>query len=151
MTNDADPNVVIQAMMTLNLHRVPDARTIMRRDGRVPHGAWGEGAWRADAAAGVGHPRASGARTTAARRAELSRPRSAPRCWRGEAIYREVCFACHGCRRQRCPDDGRRRGPEARATARRVARVTGHRDYVIKVLLHGFTGPIEDQEYDRAA
>jgi hypothetical protein len=27
------------------------------------------------------------------------------------------------------------------------ARVTGHRDYVIKVLLHGLTGPLGDKEY----
>ncbi len=67
---------------------------------------------------------------------------------RGEAIYKEVCFACHG-------DDGRgtraaggpRRERRWRRRSRNSSRVQGHRDYVIKTLLHGMDGPIEGRTY----
>ena len=45
MTEDADPNVVIQAMLTLNLHKVPDAADVIRRDGGGEHRARREGDW----------------------------------------------------------------------------------------------------------
>jgi mono/diheme cytochrome c family protein len=66
---------------------------------------------------------------------------------RGDAIYKEVCFACHG-------DDGRGTpladGPAGSTMAPSLAssaRVQGHRDYVIKTLLHGMDGPIEGRTY----
>ena len=33
MTKDSDPNVVIQAMLTLNLHKVPQYSQLHSRDG----------------------------------------------------------------------------------------------------------------------
>ena len=66
---------------------------------------------------------------------------------RGEAIYKEVCFACHG-------DDGRGTAlagaPAGTTMAPSLAsssRVQGHRDYVIKTLLHGMDGPIDGRTY----
>ncbi len=66
---------------------------------------------------------------------------------RGPAIYTEVCYACHG-------DDGRgaplRGGAPGATMAPPIAgspRVQGHRDYVIKALLHGVTGPIGDRTF----
>ena len=44
-----------------------------------------------------------------------------------------------------------RRPARAGAAAGRSARVLGHRDYVIKVLLHGLSGPIDGKEYNGGA
>jgi mono/diheme cytochrome c family protein/glucose/arabinose dehydrogenase len=67
---------------------------------------------------------------------------------RGQTIYSETCFACHG-------DDGRGAVlPGAPAGTTRApslvgsARVLGHRDYVSHALLAGLTGPIDGQRYD---
>ena len=66
---------------------------------------------------------------------------------RGEGIYKELCYSCHG-------EDGRGNVREGAAPGTTMApplaastSVTGHRDYVIKVLLHGLTGPIAGQTY----
>ena len=50
MTKDADPNVVIQAMLTLNLHRVPDSSALIRSTIDGSQSARHSGARRADAA-----------------------------------------------------------------------------------------------------
>ncbi len=64
---------------------------------------------------------------------------------RGHTIYTEVCFACHG-------DDGRGTPKEGTDTTMAPPlaaspRVTGHRDYIAKVLLYGLTGPVNDSTY----
>ncbi len=66
---------------------------------------------------------------------------------RGDAIYKEVCFACHA-------DDGRGAAAEGGAGATTMApslasspRVQGHRDYLIKTLLQGLEGPIDGRTY----
>ena len=66
---------------------------------------------------------------------------------KGEAIYKEVCFACHG-------DDGRGTAlagaPAGTMMAPSLAsssRVQGHRDYVTKTLLHGMDGAIDGRTY----
>jgi mono/diheme cytochrome c family protein len=64
----------------------------------------------------------------------------------GGQVFKELCFTCHG-------DDGRGRplaGTEGAMMAPPLAgspRVNGHRDYVIKTLLKGLTGPIGDSKY----
>jgi mono/diheme cytochrome c family protein len=66
---------------------------------------------------------------------------------KGSAVYKELCFACHG-------DDGRGApAPEGSAAGTRAPalaaspRVNGHRDYVIKTLMHGLTGPVNGVTY----
>ena len=67
---------------------------------------------------------------------------------RGETIYSQVCFACHG-------DDGRGAtlagaAPGATRAPSLVgsSRVLGHRDYVVHGLLGGLAGPVDGQRYD---
>ena len=67
---------------------------------------------------------------------------------RGQTIYSETCFACHG-------DDGRGAAlPGAAPGVTRAPslvgspRVLGHRDYVTHGLLSGLTGPVDGQRYD---
>ena len=65
----------------------------------------------------------------------------------GTQIYGELCYSCHG-------DDGRGRPLAGAAEGTMMApplagspRVNGHRDYVIKTLLKGMTGPLGAAQY----
>jgi mono/diheme cytochrome c family protein len=65
----------------------------------------------------------------------------------GGEIYTQVCFTCHG-------DDGRGQPMQAGDPSKTLApplagstRVQGHRDYIVKVLLNGLSGPIADRTY----
>jgi mono/diheme cytochrome c family protein len=66
---------------------------------------------------------------------------------RGEAIYREVCAACHAPDGTGAPMAGAPEGTRLAPPLAGAARVAGHQDYVVKVLLHGLTGPLNGQEY----
>jgi glucose/arabinose dehydrogenase/mono/diheme cytochrome c family protein len=66
---------------------------------------------------------------------------------RGAAIYGELCSACHGPDGKGAPMAG---APEGTTLAPPLAgseRVVGHRDYIIKVLLHGMTGELDGKTY----
>jgi mono/diheme cytochrome c family protein len=63
---------------------------------------------------------------------------------RGESVFREACASCHGADGLGAP------APSGGTIAPALAgspRVTGHPEYVTKVLLHGLTGPIEGKSY----
>ena len=66
---------------------------------------------------------------------------------RGAAMFRESVLVVP---RRRRPRRAGRRRRDGRAAARRLPRVTGHRDYVIQRALHGLTGPIEGQDVSPA-
>ena len=68
---------------------------------------------------------------------------------RGKAVYEELCYTCHG-------DDGRGspveagKGVAGTTKAPSLAgspRVVSHRDYVIKAIMYGLTGPIDGKNY----
>jgi mono/diheme cytochrome c family protein len=63
----------------------------------------------------------------------------------GASIFRESCSSCHGQTGLGAPAPGGA-GTVAPALAG-SPRVTGHQDYVLDVLLHGLTGPIEGKSY----
>ena len=66
---------------------------------------------------------------------------------KGGTVYKELCFACHGDDGRGAPaPDGSASGTRAPALAA-SPRVVGHRDYVIKALLHGLTGPVNGVSY----
>ncbi len=146
-TKDAGVDVVIQASMTLNTLKVPDAATAIRA------------AAAANKAQGVQlvantilNPEAAAAATNAARggfRGDAPPPPPAPAeqalLDRGKTVYAEVCMACHGA-------DGRGEPMLGEATTHAPSlaaspRVLGHRDYTINVLLHGLSGPVNGQTY----
>ena len=66
---------------------------------------------------------------------------------RGNAIYTELCFSCHGEDGRGTPVPGARAGVVMAPSLSGSARVNGHRDYVIKPLLHGMSGPIAGTAY----
>jgi mono/diheme cytochrome c family protein len=66
---------------------------------------------------------------------------------KGRTIYTEVCFACHGTDGRGTPMAGAGPGVTMAPPLASSPRVLGHRDYVIQVLLHGLTGPINGEQY----
>lgn len=133
---DRDVDVVTQALLTLNLVKAPDLATTIRA------------AQAAHAARGVQH---LGARmleptsmlTSTGRRGLTPEQRASLE--RGETAYQELCATCHAA-------DGLGERPAGEALPRAPslaasARVQGHRDYTIKAILHGLTGPIDGTTY----
>src|SRR4029453_6786810 len=69
---------------------------------------------------------------------------------RGESTYKELCFSCHGAEGKGAPMQGAPEGSLLAPPLGGSARVLGHRDYVIKVLLHGLSGDIDGKTYGTA-
>ena len=132
LTHDPSADVVIQAMMTINTLKVPGAADVVRAllAGNHARGVQVVGAQILESPAG-----SPGRNMPPAQRVALER---------GQQVFRELCSSCHG-------DNGLgRRAPEGGLVAPALAgspRVAGHPDYVLKVLLHGLTGPIEGRSY----
>jgi mono/diheme cytochrome c family protein/glucose/arabinose dehydrogenase len=134
-TGDTDTDVVIQAMLTLNYVKAPETKEIVA-SAREMRKARGVG-WVADrilkpvAAAGGG-------------RGGLL-PDERTTIERGATVYAESCFACHGEDGRGAPFPGGRglRAPSLAGSPR----VLGHREYVIRTLLHGLSGPIDGRTY----
>jgi mono/diheme cytochrome c family protein len=60
----------------------------------------------------------------------------------GSGIYQSLCFSCHGNDGRGTPLAGGAPGAMMAPPLAGSPRVNGHRDYVIKVLLKGMTGPL---------
>jgi mono/diheme cytochrome c family protein len=136
LTKDPSVDVVIQAMLTLNRWKVPDAAATIKS------------AMEANPARGVQVVATTMLTPPAGRGGGRGGPITADQqtlLERGASIYNEVCFACHA------PDGMGTPKPELRTTmAPPLAgspRVNGHRDYVIKAVLHGLTGPLDGRTY----
>jgi mono/diheme cytochrome c family protein len=65
----------------------------------------------------------------------------------GQAAYKELCFSCHGTDGKGAPMAGAPEGTLLAPPLAGSARVAGHRDYVISVLLAGLTGPVDGKSY----
>jgi mono/diheme cytochrome c family protein len=66
---------------------------------------------------------------------------------RGSTIYNELCVSCHGEDGRGTPTPGGAPGSTLAPSLAGSPRVNAHRDYVIKALLHGLTGPIDGRAY----
>jgi mono/diheme cytochrome c family protein len=146
MTHDPDPNVVIQAMLTMNvlkagayvdtiraLSETSTARGV-REIGRQilsPAKSLGQGPSLLDTGAGPMEL------STDERRSLL----------RGERIYRELCTVCHGADGRGAPLAGGSAGDTMAPPLAQSSRIVGNQDYAINVLLHGLTGPLEGKTY----
>src|SRR6185436_5848366 len=60
----------------------------------------------------------------------------------GSAIYQSLCFSCHAADGRGTPVAGGAPGAMMAPPLAGSPRVNGHRDYIIKVLLKGLTGPL---------
>jgi mono/diheme cytochrome c family protein/glucose/arabinose dehydrogenase len=140
LARDRDTDVVIQALLTSNILRVADTPALIRTTmaGNPAKGVQIIGAaLLAPAAAGGTNIGGDAMLLTSDEQAVMAR---------GQTIYTETCFACHG-------GDGRGAPGGAPGTTRAPSlagspRVIGHRDYIIHGLLHGISGPIDGRRYD---
>jgi mono/diheme cytochrome c family protein len=147
LAKDSDPNVVIQALLTMNLLRVDQHTAVI------------ESTMAANASRGVKEIGAQllkpmGSRGQAAAFADpelvgsLGLPLDLRRALqRGGAAYTEVCAACHGPDGKGAPLGGATDGSTLAPPLAGSARVTGHSDYILKVLLHGMTGELDGKNY----
>lgn len=138
--SDPDTDVVIQAMLTLKLFNVPDLRAVV------------QSAQAANAARGVrqiGDQILKALDAPAAGRGAgpAVSPEVAATLERGSGIYQELCFSCHGNDGLGAQKEGAAPGAKMAPPLANSPRVQGHRDYVIKALLHGMTGPVDGQTY----
>jgi mono/diheme cytochrome c family protein/glucose/arabinose dehydrogenase len=139
---DADVEVAMQAIMTLNTLKVPDAPAAIKaaletnkaRGVQLVAGT----ILNPPATAGRGGGLGAVAPFTPAEQAVLDK---------GQAIYKEVCFACHADDGRGEPMPGGAPGATRAPALASSPRVTGHQDYVIKTLLHGLTGPVNGTTY----
>jgi len=142
LTTDADADVAVQALLTLSLFKVPDLADVVTaaQSANTTRGVQEVGAWiTRPAATGRGGGRGGPTRT----------PEQVARLERGEAIFNEVCFACHGSDGRGQPLGGAEPGVTMAPSVAGSPRVQGHRDSVVKTLLHGLTGPIDGETYSQ--
>jgi mono/diheme cytochrome c family protein/glucose/arabinose dehydrogenase len=147
MIKDSDTDVVIQAMLTLNLHRVPQYADAIRaaRETNPARGIREIGDQLLKPRGGSQGQPASLADNAVAGLNLSADDRRVLR--RGEATYKELCFSCHGPDGQGAPMAGAPEGTTLAPPLGASPRVTGHRDYPIKILLHGLTGDIDGKSY----
>jgi mono/diheme cytochrome c family protein len=133
---DADVDVAVQALLTMNVLKVADAKAVTAATmaGNKARGVQEIGKFLLEPAA------------TAATTTTLS-PEHQQQIERGETIYRELCFECHGEDGRGAPLAGAPPGTTMAPAVAGSPRVQAHRDYVIKTLLHGLTGPVAGRTY----
>ena len=139
LTEDPDVDVAIQAMLTMNRWNVANAPAAIKAamDRNPVRGVQ-------VVANAILNPPATAGRGGGRGGAALD-PEYVARLDRGGQIYNELCAACHG------PDALGTPKPELGTTmAPALAgsqRVSSHRDYIVKAILHGVTGPIDGRTY----
>jgi mono/diheme cytochrome c family protein len=65
----------------------------------------------------------------------------------GQSIYTELCFSCHGQDGKGEPLSGAPAGTKMAPSLAGSPRVLAHKDYTIKTVLHGLTGPVDGTTY----
>jgi mono/diheme cytochrome c family protein len=137
LTRDSDPNVVIQAMLTTNLFKLPDAAEVIKA---------AQAANKARGVALIGERLLTPAPTYGGRRGSMT-PDEEKRLQQGGEVFGAVCFACHGADGMGKALEGAAPGTMMGPALAGSPRVQAHRDYVIKVLLHGLAGPLDGKTY----
>jgi len=147
MLKDPETDVVIQAMLTVNLRRIPQYADLIRttKDASEVRGIKeiGDQLLRPSTSSQGQRPSlADGAVTGLNLSTEERRM-----IGRGEATYKELCSACHGPDGTGAPMGGATDGSTLAPTLAGVPRIVGNADYITKVLLFGLTGEIEGKNY----
>jgi mono/diheme cytochrome c family protein len=140
LTKDPDTNVVIQAMLTANLFKLPDAADLVKA---------AQASNKSKGVALIGErlltppvPAFGGGG-----RGRTLTPDEEKRLQQGNDVFNAVCFSCHGPDAMGAPMEGAAAGTMLAPPLAGSPRVQGHRDYVIKVLLKGLTGPLDGKTY----
>ena len=131
---DADPSVVMQAMMTARLLNLPGSDLLVESTGT------------ASKSRGI---QAVAEKLLAPKSGSVARTAEEQRLLNhGKAIYRELCFTCHGENGRGTPLVGGEPGAIMAPSLAGSSLVTGPREAVVHVLLKGLTGPVAGKTYD---
>jgi mono/diheme cytochrome c family protein/glucose/arabinose dehydrogenase len=147
LVKDPHHDVAIQAMLTLNAHRVDGYAGAIQSamDSSAVRGIKEIGAQLLKPRASRGQPAAFADPALAG---TLGLPLEQRRMMqRGAVVYTELCAACHGPDGKGAPMAGAAEGTTLAPALGGSARVLGHRDYIVKVLLHGLTGELDGKSY----
>jgi mono/diheme cytochrome c family protein len=138
MTKDSDPDVALQALLTANLFRLPNIEALITET---------QASTKARGVQEIGKlllQRIANASKTAAMAFTAEEQEQMNE---GETIYKSLCAACHGEDARGVAVAGAAEGVMMGPPLAGSPRVQGHRDYVIKTLLHGMTGPLAGQTF----
>jgi mono/diheme cytochrome c family protein/glucose/arabinose dehydrogenase len=138
LTKDADPGVVIQAMLTTSLFKLPDAADVIKA---------AQSANPAKGVALVGERLLAPAPSFGGGRRGPMSPDETRRLQQGSDVFGAVCFACHGADGLGKVLEGAAPGTMMGPALAGSPRVQAHRDYTIKVLLQGLSGPLAGKTY----
>ena len=147
LVKDPSHDVAIQALLTLNAQRVEGYASVIQSamDTSGVRGIKEIGAQLLKPRGSRGQPAAFADPALAG---TLGLPLEQRRMMqRGAVVYTELCAACHGPDGKGAPMAGAAEGTTLAPSLVGSARVLGHRDYVIKVLLHGLTGELDGRSY----
>ena len=149
LAKDADPDVVIQAMLTLNLHKVTDSAAVITSTAAASNVRGVKEIGNQLLRGGSSQGQRPSLEDTGAGSVNMSVDQRKA-IQRGESAYKELWFSCHGADGKGSPMQGASEGATLAPALAASPRVLGHRDYVIEVLLHGLTGEIEGKTYGGA-
>jgi mono/diheme cytochrome c family protein/glucose/arabinose dehydrogenase len=136
---DPDVTVAMQALLTLNVLKVPDAAAVIQKTmaSNPLRGVQEVGKYLLTPAPVM----------TTINRTLSDEQRALVQ--QGETIYKELCFECHGSDGRGAPMAGAPAGTTMAPPLAGSPRVQGHRDYVFKAVLHGLTGPVGGRTYSQ--
>ncbi len=133
--HDGDSRVVIQSILTAHLLNIPDSKTFIEQ---TAQSSSSEGVKEIARQLLAPPPPPPGPQFNPAERKLLAK---------GETIYKELCFACHGPNGKGMPVDGKP-GQTLAPPFAGSKTVLGQREGIVKVLLKGLTGPVNGKTYE---
>ncbi len=135
MAKDKDPGVVLQVLMTGKLLNWPDYRQFasLVLASSSFDGVKEIGAMALNAGQGIDEKHFSKVEVV-----ELQK---------GEKIYQELCYACHGYDGKGMPMSGGAPGATQAPPLAGAREVLEHRDAIVKILLNGLSGPVGGTQY----
>jgi glucose/arabinose dehydrogenase/mono/diheme cytochrome c family protein len=135
MAQDSDPNVVLQAIGTAKALNLP--------------------AWQKLADTVLATTKSAGVKAIGNQMIKVEKPQldgfspsEIALLKKGEGIYKELCFACHGFDGKGTPMQGLPAGVVMAPPLSGSKTVTGHPDGGPLVLLHGLAGPVNGKTYE---
>jgi mono/diheme cytochrome c family protein len=141
LIKDSDPDVALQALLTANLFKLPNLEALITET---------QASNKSRGIQEIGRQLTQRLANAATAAAMAFSPEQQEQLKEGETVYRNLCQTCHGEDARGVALTGTQgsgappmMGPPLAGSPR----VQGHRDYVIKTLLHGMTGPLAGQTY----
>jgi mono/diheme cytochrome c family protein/glucose/arabinose dehydrogenase len=135
MVRDPDPNVVLQTLLTSKLLNWPDYRKFVQLNlaSSSADGVKEIGAQMLNEGHGIDEKNFSKTDVV-----ELHK---------GEKIYQELCYACHGYDGNGMPMTGAAPGATQAPPLAHAKEVTQYRDTIVHILLNGLSGPVGGKQY----